>query len=176
MVLVLAMIDGAGRLGVWSRPTVTRVVSVVLVAVPVVLIAINPHYSGRPVAPLHNLVTGERFRLDAHMRAQQAVVDRIPSHVCVEADDRLAGHLTTRDYVTLPPKLHGTADFVALDLTQPDVGNFGPSPASVLDAARAAGYVQVFAHNQVVLLQSPRYAGPSSECGPLGTGHPGAGG
>jgi uncharacterized membrane protein len=170
VIFTLAMIDGAARLGVWTRPRVKVAVLMVLAAIPVALVIVNPPFSGRRVAALHALVNGKLFATTAHMRAQQAVVDRIPRYVCVEADDRLAGHLTDRDYVTLFGMQHDAADFVAIDLTQKDVGNFGPKPAAALATARAAGYVEIYRQDNVVLLRSPTYRGPSSRCGPLGSG------
>jgi hypothetical protein len=116
------------------------------------------------------MLTGKVFGTTAHMQAQQAVVDRVPRNVCIEADDRLAGHLTDRDYVTLFGMQHDAADFVAIDLTQKDVGNFGAKPAAALAAAEAAGYREIFSQDQVILLQSPNYHGSSSRCGPLGAG------
>jgi hypothetical protein len=40
----------------------------------------------------------------------------------------------------------------------------------VLAAARASSYVTVFTDATVVVLRSPDYSGPSSECAPLGRG------
>jgi Predicted membrane protein (DUF2079) len=171
LILTLAMIDGGARLGVWSHRRIRIGSLALLLVVSVGVIAFQPNS-----AILHDLVTGDLFRTSDQMRAQQAVVDRVPRNVCVEADDRLAGHLTARDYVTLPPMQHFTADFLAVDLSQPDVGNYGPLPADVLADAEAAGYWIMYANGPLRLLQSPRYAGPSSECGPLGTGHTGAAG
>jgi uncharacterized membrane protein len=170
VIFVLAMIDGAARLGVWSRPRLKLAVLTVMAVIPVVLVAVNPPFSGRRVAALHSVLNGQLFSTTSHMRAQQAVVDRIPRNVCIEADDRLAGHLTDRDYVTLFGMQHDAADYIAIDLTQKDVGNFGPKPAAALGMAEAAGYREIFRQGQVVLLQSPDYRGPSSRCGPLGTG------
>ncbi len=171
VILVLAMIDGAARLGVWSRPRLRATVLVLLAVLPLAVIAFQPDS-----AILRRMVNGKLFTTTEHMRAQQAVVNRIPRNVCVEADDRLAGHLTYRDYVTLPPMQHHTADFVAIDLTPPDVGNYGPRPAAALTDAEEAGYLPIFERDSVVLLLSPSFTGPSSRCGPLGTGHPGAAG
>lgn len=176
IVLVLAMIDGADRLGVWRRPRVRVAVLVALAAIPVAMLVVDPRIAGRQIVAVRTLFTGQVLSRSALTRAQDAVVARIPRDVCVEADDRLAGHLTDRDYVTLPPGQHHTADFVALDLSQRDVGNFGPAPAAALADAQAAGYERLFAKDSLVLLQSPRYTGPSAQCGPLGSGHPGAGG
>ena len=170
VIFVLAMIDGAARLGVWSRPRLKVTVLTLITVIPVALIVVNPPFSGRKVAALHSMLNGKLFGTTTHMRAQQAIVDRVPRNVCIEADDRLAGHLTDRDYVTLFGMQHDGADFVAIDLTQKDVGNFGPKPAAALAIAEAAGYREIYRQDQVVLLQSPNYHGPSGRCGPLGTG------
>jgi uncharacterized membrane protein len=171
VILTLAMIDGAARLGVWARPRVRATVLAMLAAGAAMVIAFQPD-----AAILHRLVNGQLFTSSQHMRAQQAVLRQIPRNVCVEADDRLAGHLTYRDYVTLPPMQHDTADLIALDLTQSDVGNHGPQPAVILAAAHRAGYVTVFHQDSVMLLLSPAFRGQSAECGPIGSGHPGAAG
>lgn len=176
VVLVLAMIDGAGRLGVWRRRRVRAAVLVALGAIPVLMLVIDPRIAGRQVVAVRTLFTGHAADRSALTRAQDAVVAQIPRNTCIEADDRIAGHLTDRNYVTLPPMQHHTADYVVLDLSQVDVGNFGPAPGSVLIEAQAAGYTPVFTQASVVLLRSPHYAGPSAQCGPLGSGHPGAAG
>lgn len=170
VIFALAMIDGAARLGVWSRPRLKLAVLTAIAIMPIALIVVNPPFSGRQVAALHTMLTGKVFGTTAHMQAQQAVIDRVPRNVCIEADDRLAGHLTDRDYVTLFGMQHDAADFVAIDLTQKDVGNFGAKPAAALAAAEAAGYREIFSQDQVILLQSPNYHGSSSRCGPLGAG------
>jgi hypothetical protein len=171
VILTLAMIDGAARLGVWARPRLRATVLALLALAPAIVIAFQPD-----AAILHRLVDGQLFTTSQHMRAQQAVLRQIPRNVCVEADDRLAGHLTYRNYVTLPSMQHGTADLVALDLTQPDVGNHGPKPAMILIAAQQAGYITIFDQDSVLLLLSPAFHGPSVRCGPMGIGHPGAAG
>jgi hypothetical protein len=56
-----------------------------------------------------------------------------------------------------------------LDLSRPNVG-IRATPAAVLAAARASSYVTVFTDATVVVLRSPDYSGPSSECAPLGRG------
>jgi hypothetical protein len=88
----------------------------------------------------------------------------------VEADDRVVTHLTARDYASLPGMQHGTADFIVLDLSEENVGNFGPAPQDIEKQARAAGYLEVFQQREMLVLRSPRYAGPSPECRPLGAG------
>jgi hypothetical protein len=64
----------------------------------------------------------------------------------------------------------GTADFVVLDLSEDNVGNFGPSPQQIEQDDRAAGYREVFRQTTMLVLQSPNYRGPSPECRPLGGG------
>ena len=170
VIFVLAMIDGAARLGVWSRPRLKLTVLTVITVIPVALIVVNPPFSGRQVAALHAMRERQAVRHD-HAHASAAGRGRpVPRNVCIEADDRLAGHLTDRDYVTLVGMQHDAADFVAIDLTQKDVGNFGAKPAAALATVEAAGYREIFRQDEVVLLQSPNYRGPSSRCGPLGTG------
>jgi len=56
-----------------------------------------------------------------------------------------------------------------LDLSQPNVG-LRATPAAVLRAARASGYVTVFSAARVRVLRAPTYAGPSTDCAPLGPG------
>ncbi|CAN5514399.1 DUF2079 domain-containing protein [soil metagenome] len=166
VILVLAAVDGAARLGVWSRRRVTAALCTFLVACPIVITVAN-----RNVAVLHDLASGKLWQLNAEMRAQAATVDRLPRNVCVEADDRLAGHLTSRDYVSVFGLQGFRSDFIALDLSQHDVGgNNGPPPAEAFAAAIAHGYRVVFTDGALRLLQSPDYAGPSARCGPLGTG------
>lgn len=141
LVLVLAMVDAAGRLGLLvpdgdvpskhrrlpiGDATLARLRAAWvgwLIAVPVALIVFVPN-----VAPLHAAFTGKLYRLDGEMRAQHAAVAQIPADVCVAADDRIAGHLTGRDWVTIPGLVdYADIDLVVLDLSQKDVGgNLGP--------------------------------------------------
>ncbi|MGX7680968.1 DUF2079 domain-containing protein [Jatrophihabitans sp. DSM 45814] len=166
VILVLAMIDGADRLHIWAHARLTAALCVFLVACPIVITAAN-----RNVAVLHDVFSGKLFKLDSEMRAQAATVAQIPRDVCVEADDRLAGHLTDRDYVTIPGLEGYRSDFVALDLSQKDVGgNNGPKPAAVFQTALNHGYRVVFSDGDLRLLQSPNYTGPSSQCKPMGSG------
>jgi hypothetical protein len=171
VILILATVDGAHRLGLFRRFRVRVALLTVLALFTTLGLAWGPSIAGRSVFPLHTLLTGALWKSSAQVADQRAIVAAVPSNVCVEADDRLSVHLTNRDYVTLPPMQHGTADFVALDLSQKDVGNFGPKPAEVLAQDEIAGYQIVKTAGPLVLLRSPDYAGPSSECHPLGSGH-----
>jgi hypothetical protein len=172
VILILATVDGAARLGLFDRFRVRLTLLSTLAAITTIAIAWGPSIAGRNVFALHSMVTGKLWASSKVVDEQRAIIARIPAEVCVEADDRLSVHLTSRDYVTLPPMQHGTADFVVLDLAQKDVGNFGPSPEAVLATDQIAGYhvIQKYG-DRFVLLQSPDYAGPSRACRPLGAGH-----
>jgi len=93
-------------------------------------------------------------------------VAQLPSGVCVSVDDRLAAHLTNRDRVTLPGVSTPRTDFVALDMSQADVGFQLPTPQAVLADVRAKGYVPVFTQGDLIVLRSPDYAGPTPGCNP----------
>jgi uncharacterized membrane protein len=176
LVLALATVDGAAKLGLF-RPTVgarrARIALVAwLVAVPVFL----PFYTWRahPYA-WTQMRTTRGIQNQAALHAARAVVARLPSNVCIEADNKLVPHLTNRDYVTLPDTQKGTADFVALDMGSPDVGGNppAPKPAAVLAQVQKQGYTVIFRQAKFVLLRSPHYTGPSSECHPLSKGKAG---
>lgn len=177
VILVLAAVDGAARLRPWHssctrlrgsyRRRAPVAVGAVFLVVQLALIVFNGH-----VAPLHKVANGRLFVTTRHMRAMQATVDRIPANTCVAVDDRLAPRLTRHNLVTLPGMQAGRADFVAIDLTQSDVGNFGPTPWGALIYSLLSGYRPIFQDGTLILLRSSGYHGPSPECGPLGRGRP----
>ena len=170
VVLVLAMVDGSGRLGLLRAAWPRRVLIGWLLVVPVWLTA----YGHTAPSDVRRMITGAAWRTDAHTAAQKAVVARIPSDTCVAVDDRLAVHLDKRDYVTLADLSFDGSDFIALDSRFASVGgNNGPPPAQVLTASRADGYRVVFSQDSLTLLQSPRYAGPSRACRATGPGRAG---
>lgn len=164
--LFLAALDGARRLGVhrWlirRRAAGTWALAAVLASVSVVGTAINAD-----MWPLKRLIRGVAFSTAPHMADQRAILRSVPASTCVEADDRLAVQLTHSNRVSLPGLLGAAPDFYALDMSQAEVGYTLPSPATVRQAAEANGYVAVATHGDVVLLQSPVYAGPSTSCAP----------
>ena len=176
LVLALATVDGAAKLGLF-RPSVGArrarlALAAWLVAVPVLL----PFYTyhTHPYA-WTQMRTTRGIQNQSSLKAARAVVARLPHNVCIEADNKLVPHLTNRDYVTLPITQNGTADFIALDMAAPDVGGNppAPKPQQALDQAQQRGYTVIFRQANFVLLQSPHYAGPSSECHPLGKGKAG---
>ncbi len=169
VVLVLAAVDGGARLGLFEHRRLRAAFVVWTLLMPIYFIVHVPN-----VAQLQNLFNGQMFRLDAQMKAQQAAVDQVPHDVCVAADDRIAGHLTGHDWVTIPGLVpYSAVDLVVLDLSQDSVGgNLGPTPQSQLAAVTRAGFtLRSSIGTSLQIWQSPTYHGPSSECGPLGSGH-----
>lgn len=162
LVLVLAMVDGGARLGIWRRPRLDRVMLAWLLIVPVYL-STMPNVTP-PV--IRRLLLGSAWRTDAHLRDQQAAVRQVPADTCVSVDDRLATHLTGTNRVTLPGIPTPRTDFVVLDMGQAQVGYPLDSPQQVLADSRAAGFVQVFSQGNLLVLRSPHYTGPSALCRP----------
>ena len=162
LVLVLAMVDGGARLGIWRRPRLNRVMLAWLLIVPILLSTVAN--STPPV--IRRLLLGSAWRMDAHLHDQQAAVRQVPADVCVSVDDRLATHLTTSNRVTLPGIPTPRTDFVVLDMGQAQVGYPLDSPQQVLADSRAAGFVQVFSQGDLLVLRSPHYTGPSPQCRP----------
>jgi uncharacterized membrane protein len=160
-ILVLAAIDGAGRLRLHKLRLAWPAVATALVAIQLVGTVQNSAQW-----PLQRLFTGEAFFFGTRMRDQQAVVARIEAGTCADVDDRLAPHLTHSNLVSLPTVLHRRADYIALDLAQASVGFELPAPDSVLAEALADGYVSVLRRGDVVLLQRPDFSGPTEACRP----------
>ncbi len=162
LVLVLAMVDGGARLGVWRKPVLNRLMLAWLVIVPVYLSTV-----ANITAPvIRRMLNGSAWRTDAHLRDQQAAVRQVPHDVCVSVDDRLATHLVTTNRVTLPGISTPRTDYVVLDMGQQEVGYLLPTPQQVLADSRKAGFVQVFSQGDLLVLRSPDYTGPSSQCHP----------
>ena len=162
VVLVLAMVDGADRLGVWRwRPSRYALLGW-LAVVPIAL----TNWPG----PLPNLtwqmLDGAAFRLSSTRQVNRMALQMIPRDACVWAPDRVAPQLTNRDRVTIPGLGGPGPDFVLLDLDQKSVAYQRGRPQRFLYKLRARGYVTVFRQRSVVLLRSPHYRGPSSHCSP----------
>jgi uncharacterized membrane protein len=166
VILVLAMIDGAGRLGLFSRPKITAALSAWMLAGPILITAFD-----RDVAVLHDMFNGQMFAMTSQIRDQEAAVSYLPRNVCVEVDDRIAGHLTAKDWVTIPGLANYRSDFVVLDMSQDSVGgNDGPPPVVALDQVMADDFTKVFERGSIQIWRSPSYHGPTARCGPLGAG------
>jgi uncharacterized membrane protein len=173
LILMLAAVDGAARFGLFRSgrgPEICRrVFAVWLLVVPVFLALWSNGATPRPPNPIRRL-TGSAWDTTDRLKSQRAAAAFVPSDVCVEADDRIVPHLTSRAYASLPGMQDGTADFVVLDLSEDNVGNFGPSPQKIEQDDLAAGYTEVFRQGTMLVLRSPHYRGPSTECKPLGRG------
>jgi uncharacterized membrane protein len=165
-ILVLAMIDGAARLGIFKPWPLRSLLIVWLVLVPYWMI----QYDNVTPAAARRLIKEVAFIQTPEDRAAANLVSMIPSDTCVAVDDHLAPHLTRRDYVTLADTQYGTADFVALDFKYDSVGNYGSGPAYVYMRFDMDGYTVVYSHDGLVLMRSPDYKGPSAACRPFGPG------
>ncbi len=173
LILILAAVDGAQHVRMFSTGSmVARMSRIVfsgwLIAFPILLI-----YNQIPIHPtaINQMRDGDSVAIDARVRASEAAVRFVPRNTCVLVDNKLVPHMTPRDWVALPHLGATTADFIVLDLDAKDVGNDGPSPSAVLaDAELSNGYKQVFRQGDIVVLQSPRYTGPSKACALLGPG------
>lgn len=172
LVLVLAFVDGCARVGAF-RPTRTAALARRLLIAFVIAteLGLSVVVATQFRSLLPNALGLIEDRHDASSLNARSAGAVIPSNVCVQAEERIAPHLTRRDYVTLPHLPVDGSDYIVLDLSRPNVG-FRAAPAAVLAAARAAGYVTLFSHGRVLVLRSPAYASPSTECTPLGSGRP----
>jgi len=170
LVLVLASVDGAGRLGLFRTTgpatAVRGLLALVLIGAEVALTFVVPTQF-RSLLP--NVARLMETRHEPSARSAQRAGELVPDGVCVQATDRVAPHLTRRDHVTLPHLPITGSDYIVLDLSQPNV-SVRASPTEVLAAARAASYVTVFEQGSVLVLRSPDYAGASGACAPLGRG------
>lgn len=175
LVLVVAMVDGAHKLGLFEPGPLARrlrtALAVWIVVVPLFLVSplnpVEPHPKALWEMRGAFSTTGVR-----PTNAQwHQILDFIPHNTCVEAENRLAPHMTTRNYVSLVDTQRGTADFVVINQVARDTGgNDGRPPMEVLAEYRAAGYREVLTTGPLVVLQSPTYAGPSKACEPMGPG------
>lgn len=159
LVLLFATLDVLGRLSSQRRRLVSAVVAVLMFVTPVV---------GAAVANTSPFVRvfWSAWRVKPHVADQAAMVARVPAGTCVEADDRLAPHLTRSNRVTLPTLTRRASDFIVIDLAQKEVGYPLPTPQKVRDDALARGYVEVAREGELLMLQRPGYAGPSAGCSP----------
>jgi uncharacterized membrane protein len=162
LVLVLAMVDGADRLGVWHWRPSRWVLLGWLAVVPIAL----TNWPGALPNLTWQMLDGAAFRLSPTREANRVALQMIPRNVCVWAPDRVAPQLTNRDRVTIPGLGGPGPDFVLLDLDQKSVAYQRGRPQHFLTQMRERGYVTVFRHRAVVLLRSPEYHGPSSRCSP----------
>ncbi|MGI8879894.1 MAG: DUF2079 domain-containing protein [Jatrophihabitans sp.] len=161
LVLVLAMVDGAGRLTVWSRPRLKVALLAWVALVPLLMI----QWHGPTIPVIKRMADGQMWHFDAHQHSKQAALRLIPRNVCVAVDDRVAPQLTNRDRVTIPGIGGPQPDFVILDLTHP-VMYRGTDSKVVLSQLTARRYRTLYDNELIVVLRSPDYRGPSARCTP----------
>ncbi len=174
LILVMAMVDGASRSGLFQttrRATrLRRGLGAVLALTPFVLIIIGTTAGG--VVPVTSLRKPYLHQPANWLSSAKRVVAWLPDDVCVVADNHLVPHLTNRDYTSVAQANTPNPDFIAIDMFAPDTGGNppAPKPAIVSAQALAAGYRGVFQAGTFVVFQSPHYSGPSASCKPLGAG------
>ena len=176
LILVMAMADGAHRYGVFDADRrgmlLRRSLAVLLVATPVALIFVGDR---ERIVPVTDLRKQYAYQPAGWRDSAAKVVRWLPDNVCVAADNHLVPHLTARDYTSVPQADTPDPDFYALDMFAPDTGGNPPAPTpdAVYVQAGADGYQVVYRSGTFVVLQSPNYKGPSSDCKPLGPGKQG---
>jgi uncharacterized membrane protein len=173
LILVLAMVDGAQRCGLFERNRRAQVLrtalATLLVATPLALPTIGWHDR---ILPITQMRQGRSILANPWLTSAKAVVSFLPKNVCVAVDNHLAPHLDARDWTTVPETNPYEPDFYALDTSEPDTGGNPPAPSwfQVLVQAQAEDYQIVFRSGTFIVLQRPDYTGPSSVCKPLGPG------
>lgn len=166
IILVFASIDGLLRVSRWFRhpDAVRRRLALLLgltqLVFPVIDVAVR--HNNYPLTRL----AYQAWVISPHVRDQEAVTAAVPHGVCVEADDRIASHLTHTNRVTLPGLSRHPADFVVLDMTQKDVGFQLPSPQIVQKRVVSEGYDLVMQRDTMLVYRRPGYSGPSASCSP----------
>jgi uncharacterized membrane protein len=173
LIFVLAMVDGAQRLGLFESNAravkLRRGLAALLVAVPLAL-----PFIGRwdHVLPLTKLRQSGPLIASTGTHQAQAVVRFLPRDVCVAVDNHLAPHLIRKDWTTVPQTDSYQPDFYALNMKAADTGGNppAPNPFEVLISAQAQNYRIVFRTGPWIVLRSPIYTGPSAQCSPLGPG------
>lgn len=183
LVLTLAMVDGADRLGFFDAERRGRMLSTglatLLVTTPVLLVFVGHDHSwvGRRnvIVPVTQLRQPYADQPADWADNAAKVVAWLPADVCVAADDHLVPHLTGKDWTTTPQAAPSDPDFVVLDMFAIFTGGNPPEPKphAVYAAALKADFRPVFTAGTFVVLRSPHYRGPSAACAPLGPGKSG---
>lgn len=163
VVLALASVDGAGRLGLWGRARYRRGLLVWMVAWLVGLTLIPGHTP--PL--LERTVKGKIFATTARQTDQERAVAQVPANACVAVDDRLAPHLTSTNRVSLPGVPGPRPDYILLDLSQAEVGFQLPAPEVILEQAlRNDAYAVTHSFGNLRVLEARGRSGPRPECEP----------
>ncbi len=119
-----------------------------------------------PISPINDLVNLQKYQ-NARILEKQQLLAQIPASTCVGADDLLAGRLLRTNRATLPGISSPKLDFLALDLSKKAVGITPmPHPRAIYALAIEDGWKETFRKSDLVLLQHPKYSGPSALCAP----------
>ena len=175
-IIVMAAVDTLGRLAPavkrWSRRPGRAAWSTYLsVRIPDLWIAwvVGAVVVGTAVSvamyPLNRMLTGAAFTRPARVGQIESVLAHLPRSVCVEADDRMAPHLTSGWLVTLPTRSDSLATWLVLDLSQTTTGWQAPAPAIAMADAEARGFREVLRDGPIVLMSrdgtvDPRCSAP----------------
>lgn len=115
--------------------------------------------------PLNRMLTGAAFARPDRVRQIEAVLAHLPRGVCIEVDDRIAPHLTSRWFVTLPTHSEGLATWMVLDMSQANTGWNGPAPEMVRAGALAQGFREVLRDGPILLLSRDGVVDPRCRVG-----------
>ena len=159
--IFLAAVDGARRFRQRPQTAEKALFCCLVLLVPIIGIATDPSRW-----PLQRLFSGDAFTKSAHMRDQAALLRDIPGRTCVAGDDRLAPHLTHSNVVSKLDLNVLKPDFIALDMSEHDVEDSGPTTTESIETATALGYRVTAAHGSLLLFKSPSYRGSSKWCTP----------
>lgn len=102
--------------------------------------------------PLSGLWSGTLWDSTERVRAIRETLPLIPPRQCVEADNQISPHLTSRNYVTQVTESHGMATWVLIDLSQEETGWEIPRPADALAWTLDAGYRLASLRGPIVVL------------------------
>lgn len=105
--------------------------------------------------PLGRIWTQRFWARDLRVQAIDRVLPRLPSDVCVEADNSLAPQLTRRAQVTRIERSDDLATWMVLDFSRNDTGWQGTSPQVAYAHALQRGFTPVVQDDVIVLLSRP---------------------
>jgi uncharacterized membrane protein len=156
IILVLAMVDGGGRLGVWRRPVARALVVGLLVASQALRVL-----GGR--SPLSRMLDGSAWGATATSAARATAVRLIPPDVCVSVDDRIAPHLIRTNRVAVLGVPAPRPDYIVVDLGERTTGYPHSLSGVALRVAELSGYEPVWSGADVHVLRWPAIT-PRDEC------------
>jgi uncharacterized membrane protein len=147
VVLMLGLVDVLGRARSTRTPRILAGVLAAFVVVGTANVGI--------LFPFHHVPTLVG-RLDGpRATTARAALADVPPGVCVEADNRLAAHLTTTNPVTTLGKSRGRASWVVIEVAATKPTEFGAATPEELEHVLRAGFTVVARHGTFVVLHRP---------------------